>query len=129
MRSVRATSWVLGRHSQPAVAIYTPCSVARHAEVRDFTSGYNRVVDPFCDVQYSCDSVAAVCSFEPVHLPNPNEDMHRFAVEVSVSAHRTTIEPNGRKVHPAFLFEVKKQSESKEPWDYFKLVETVPANE
>ncbi len=33
-----------------------------------------------------------------------------------------TIEPNGRKIHPAYLFEVKKPSESKGPWDYYKLV-------
>ena len=32
------------------------------------------------------------------------------------------IQPNGRKIHPAYLFEVKKPSESKGPWDYYKLV-------
>ena len=40
-----------------------------------------------------------------------------------------SIEPNGRKIHPAYLFEVKKPSESKAPWDYYKLVSTIPANE
>jgi len=40
-----------------------------------------------------------------------------------------TIQPNGRKLHPAYLFEVKKPSESKYPWDYYKLVATIPANE
>jgi branched-chain amino acid transport system substrate-binding protein len=40
-----------------------------------------------------------------------------------------SIEPNGRKIHPAYLFEVKKPSESKGPWDYYKLVSTIPANE
>src|SRR6202000_1294043 len=39
------------------------------------------------------------------------------------------IEPNGRAIHPAYLFEVKKPSESKGPWDYYKLVATIPANE
>jgi branched-chain amino acid transport system substrate-binding protein len=39
-----------------------------------------------------------------------------------------TIQPNGRKLHPAYLFEVKKPSESKYPWDYYKLVGTVPAD-
>ncbi|OAF12314.1 ABC transporter permease [Bradyrhizobium centrolobii] len=37
------------------------------------------------------------------------------------------IEPNGRKIHPAYLFEVKKPSESKGPWDYYKLLATIPA--
>jgi len=40
-----------------------------------------------------------------------------------------SIEPNGRAIHPAYLFEVKKPSESKAPWDYYKLVATIPANE
>src|ERR1700742_2107165 len=39
------------------------------------------------------------------------------------------IEPNGRAIHPAYLFEVKKPSESKGPWDYYKLVATIPADE
>ena len=33
---------------------------------------------------------------------------------------------NGRMVHDMYLFEVKKPSESKKPWDYYKLIATVP---
>jgi branched-chain amino acid transport system substrate-binding protein len=40
-----------------------------------------------------------------------------------------SIEPNGRTLHPAYLFEVKKPAESKGPWDYYKLVATIPAEE
>jgi branched-chain amino acid transport system substrate-binding protein len=40
-----------------------------------------------------------------------------------------TIRADGRKIHPVYLFEVKKPSESKYPWDYFKLIETIPADE
>ena len=40
-----------------------------------------------------------------------------------------TIRPDGRKLHPAYLFEVKKPSESKGPYDYYKLRATIPANE
>src|ERR1700733_3119626 len=39
------------------------------------------------------------------------------------------IEPNGRTVHSAYLFEVKKPSESKGPWDFYKLVGTVPGDQ
>lgn len=39
------------------------------------------------------------------------------------------IQPNGRKIQPAYLFEVKKPSESKGPWDYYKLVGTTPAEQ
>ena len=40
-----------------------------------------------------------------------------------------SIEPNGRTIHPAYLFEVKTPAESKGPWDYYKLVATIPAEE
>jgi branched-chain amino acid transport system substrate-binding protein len=40
-----------------------------------------------------------------------------------------SIRPDGRKIHPAYLFEVKKPEESKGPWDYYKLIATIPANE
>jgi branched-chain amino acid transport system substrate-binding protein len=40
-----------------------------------------------------------------------------------------TIRVDGRKVHPAYLFEVKKPAESKGPWDYYKLRATIPAEQ
>src|SRR6267142_2699458 len=40
-----------------------------------------------------------------------------------------TIRPDGRKVHPAYLFEVKKPNESKGAWDYYKLRATIPAEQ
>jgi branched-chain amino acid transport system substrate-binding protein len=40
-----------------------------------------------------------------------------------------TIRVDGRKIHPAYLFEVKKPSESKGPWDYYKLRATIPAEQ
>jgi branched-chain amino acid transport system substrate-binding protein len=36
------------------------------------------------------------------------------------------IRPDGRMVHDMYLMEVKKPSESKYPWDYYKVVSTVP---
>jgi branched-chain amino acid transport system substrate-binding protein len=33
---------------------------------------------------------------------------------------------NGRMVHDLYLFEVKKPSESKKPWDYYKQLAVVP---
>ncbi|MFT4277868.1 MAG: ABC transporter substrate-binding protein [Rhodopseudomonas sp.] len=35
---------------------------------------------------------------------------------------------NGRFVHDMYLFEVKKPEESKKPWDYYKLLATVPGD-
>jgi branched-chain amino acid transport system substrate-binding protein len=39
------------------------------------------------------------------------------------------VQENGRMVHDMYLFEVKKPSESKKPWDYYKLLATVPGHE
>jgi branched-chain amino acid transport system substrate-binding protein len=37
------------------------------------------------------------------------------------------IRDDGRMVHDMYLYEVKKPAESKGPWDYYKLVATIPA--
>jgi branched-chain amino acid transport system substrate-binding protein len=39
------------------------------------------------------------------------------------------IRADGRKIHPAYLFEVKKPAESKGPWDYYKLIGTTPGEQ
>jgi branched-chain amino acid transport system substrate-binding protein len=39
------------------------------------------------------------------------------------------IRADGRKLHPAYLFQVKSPAESKGPWDYYKLLATTPADE
>ena len=40
-----------------------------------------------------------------------------------------TIRADGRKIHDVYLFEVKKPSESKGPWDYYKLLATIPGDQ
>ncbi len=40
-----------------------------------------------------------------------------------------SIRADGRKIHPAYLFEVKKPEESKYPGDYYSLRATIPADE
>ncbi|MGH6708614.1 MAG: ABC transporter substrate-binding protein [Bradyrhizobium sp.] len=40
-----------------------------------------------------------------------------------------SIRVDGRKIHPAYLFEVKKPEESKGPWDYYKLIGTTPGDQ
>jgi branched-chain amino acid transport system substrate-binding protein len=40
-----------------------------------------------------------------------------------------TIRADGRKMLPAYLFEVKKPEESKYPWDYYKLIATISPEE
>jgi branched-chain amino acid transport system substrate-binding protein len=40
-----------------------------------------------------------------------------------------SVRADGRKIHPAYLFEVKKPEDSKYPGDYYKLRATIPADE
>jgi branched-chain amino acid transport system substrate-binding protein len=40
-----------------------------------------------------------------------------------------TVRADGRKIHPAYLVEVKKPAESKAPWDYYKIRATIPADQ
>jgi branched-chain amino acid transport system substrate-binding protein len=40
-----------------------------------------------------------------------------------------TVRADGRKLHNMYLFEVKKPDESKYPYDYYKLIKTIPPGE
>ena len=44
-----------------------------------------------------------------------------------VFTHNGRIREDGRMVHDMYLFEVKAPSESRAPWDYYKLLATIPA--
>ena len=40
-----------------------------------------------------------------------------------------SIRIDGRALHPAYLVQVKSSAESKYPWDYYKILATIPADE
>jgi branched-chain amino acid transport system substrate-binding protein len=40
-----------------------------------------------------------------------------------------SVRADGRKIHPAYLVEVKKPAESKAPYDYYKIRATIPADQ
>lgn len=40
-----------------------------------------------------------------------------------------SVRADGRKLNPMYLFQVKSPEESKYPWDYYKLVRTIPTDE
>src|SRR4051795_488406 len=42
---------------------------------------------------------------------------------------KSYIRADGRNVHDMYLYEVKKPEESKSPWDYYKLIRTIPGDE
>ena len=40
-----------------------------------------------------------------------------------------TVRADGRAIHAMYLFQVKTPAESKGPWDYYKLLDTIPAEQ
>jgi branched-chain amino acid transport system substrate-binding protein len=54
--------------------------------------------------------------------------MKEMPTEDSVMG-KGTVRVDGRHTHPVFLVEVKKPEESKKPWDYYKILTTIPADE
>jgi branched-chain amino acid transport system substrate-binding protein len=42
---------------------------------------------------------------------------------------RGEVRADGRKIHPSFLYQVKSPAESRAPWDYYRRLRTVPAEQ
>ncbi len=42
---------------------------------------------------------------------------------------RGSVRADGRKIHPAYLYQVKGPGESRAPWDYYRRLRTIPAAE
>ncbi|AWI59035.1 ABC transporter substrate-binding protein [Sinorhizobium fredii] len=57
-----------------------------------------------------------------------SKELHAMPVN-DVFAENGTVAPNGRMIHDMYLLEVKKPDESKEPWDYFKVLATISGKE
>ena len=54
--------------------------------------------------------------------------LHEMPVD-DVFGRGGTVGANGRMIHDMYLLQVKKPSESKEPWDYFYVLATIPGKE
>ncbi|GAB1583075.1 ABC transporter substrate-binding protein [Phyllobacterium phragmitis] len=54
--------------------------------------------------------------------------LHEMPVE-DVFARGGKVQANGRMVYDMYLMEVKKPEESKEPWDYYKVLATIPGDQ
>ncbi|PIK74452.1 ABC transporter permease, partial [Methylobacterium frigidaeris] len=70
-------------------------------------------------------AVKATASKDPAKV---TAEMRRVPAEDPLFG-RSEVRADGRVTHPMYLFEVKKPSESKGPWDYYRLVSTIPADQ
>ncbi|MBB3660318.1 branched-chain amino acid transport system substrate-binding protein [Rhizobium sp. BK650] len=57
-----------------------------------------------------------------------SKQLHAMPVD-DVFGRGGTVGPNGRMIHDMYLLQVKKPAESKEPWDYFNVLATIPGKE
>ncbi|UWU18406.1 ABC transporter substrate-binding protein (plasmid) [Rhizobium sullae] len=56
------------------------------------------------------------------------KQLHEMSVD-DVFGRGGTVGPNGRMIHDMYLLQVKKPDESKEPWDYFNVLATIPGKD
>ncbi len=56
------------------------------------------------------------------------DEMRKMKVN-DMFMHDGFMRPSGLMIHDMYLMQVKTPAESKEPWDYYKLVQTIPGNE
>ncbi len=56
------------------------------------------------------------------------ETLHEMPVD-DVFGRGGTVGANGRMIHDMYLLQVKKPADSKEPWDYFNVLATIPGKE
>lgn len=68
---------------------YGLLSSGSHSEAREFAAKYIRIVGPFCDFTVSNGATTIAVTFNPMHWPDPTNDIHRFAVEFALAAHLT----------------------------------------
>ena len=54
--------------------------------------------------------------------------LHEMPVD-DIFAQGGKVGANGRMIHDMYLMEVKKPAESTQPWDYFKVLATIPGDE
>ncbi|MDO3432014.1 ABC transporter substrate-binding protein [Rhizobium sp. CBN3] len=56
------------------------------------------------------------------------KELHEMPVD-DVFGRGGTVGPNGRMIHDMYLLQVKKPADSKEPWDYFNVLATIPGKD
>ncbi|HMN70369.1 MAG TPA: AraC family transcriptional regulator [Rhodoblastus sp.] len=80
---------------------YALLSSPTQEAARDFAAKYILVVGPFCDFSVDWNDARVTVTFEPLHWPNPIDDVHRFAVEFALSAHLVSTKD---RIGPQFAF-------------------------
>ena len=87
-----------------------------HAGVYSGTLHYLKVAAQIGTAQMKADGAATVAQLKK--MPTDDDCFGSGSIRV-----------DGRKIHPSYLWEIKKPSESKGPWDYYKAVASTPGDQ
>jgi hypothetical protein len=68
---------------------YALMSSATYTEAFAFAARYSSVIGPLSNTVFSRDDKTVTYTCEPLHWPNPAEDIYRFVVEFALSTHLT----------------------------------------
>ena len=120
------------------------CTETFYWDLNDRTRAFTRRVLPSMPAQLRPGMGQAGCYSATMHYLKTVADMGVAQAKVSgietvnrMKAMPTdddamgqgSIRPDGRRIQPSYLFEVKTPAESRGAWDYYKLLQTTPAEE
>jgi len=112
------SDWKLSKHSQADVDCAT-CHGGDHTSDADVA----KVRIPTPDTCAPCHE-ARVAEFKKGKHAAAWAAMKAMPTDDTLFG-KGAIRQDGRKMHPMYLFEVKKPSESKADWDYYRLIERI----
>ncbi len=105
-----------------------------NAEAREFAQRYYERMQSMPNMAHAGDYSATMHYLKAVEAAGTDEAdaVSKKMRETPINdffAKNGSIREDGRMMHDMYLWEVKSPDESKEPWDYLKLVKTIPAEE
>ena len=124
----------LGLQATQGLEAVVPFYWDRDAQSRDFSERYRKRFGHLPSELHAGTYSAALNYLRAVQKAGTTDaDKVRAAMaEIKINdvyAVNAKLLPNGRLIHDLFLVQVKTPAESKYPWDYFKILETIPAEE
>jgi branched-chain amino acid transport system substrate-binding protein len=112
-------------------AFYWDLNDKTRAFSKRFGEKYKGKMPTMAQAGYYSATLAYLNAVKAVGTDNPEKVMAHLKSEKwdDPLFGKSYIRADGRKMHDMYLFEVKSPAESKGPWDYYKLIATVPAEQ
>jgi branched-chain amino acid transport system substrate-binding protein len=124
----------LGLQATQGLLAVVPFYWDRNAESREFSERYKKRFGHLPSELHAGTYSAALNYLRAVQKAGTTDSLKVRAAlaEIPINdvyAVNAKLLPNGRLIHDLFLVQVKTPAESKYPWDFFNILETIPAAE